>query len=163
MHTTSRRRWMPPLVWAAAIFWLSSQSRPLGRHWPALPSALAHVFEFAVLAALLRRALVTDRRPRRGTAALAFLLTALYAATDEVHQLFVPEREARPSEYGLDLLGASLGVAIAGARAARASGRLSDGEGKEPDVAEEAVLLSDDALSLDELQHGQKGDHHLQP
>ena len=117
------RRWPATLLWAAAIFWLSSQSRPLGRRWGTLPSALAHVFEFAVLAALLHRALGAG--PARGgrPAALAFALTALYAASDEVHQVFVPERTATPVEYGLDLLGASLGVVVSRRWAACAAKR----------------------------------------
>ena len=107
-----RLRWTATLLWGAAIFWLSSQSRPLGRRWPALPSALAHVFEFGVLAALLHRILSAGPARHRRPAALAFLLTALYAASDEAHQALVPERIASPAEYGLDLLGASLGLAV---------------------------------------------------
>jgi len=112
MRTNFSLRWPPALLWATAIFYLSSQSRPLGRRWPSLSSALAHVFEFAVLAALLHRALAADPRRRQRAAAPAFALTALYAASDEVHQLFVPERTASLAEYGLDLLGASLGVGL---------------------------------------------------
>ena len=105
-------RWPLALLWATAIFYLSSQSRPLGRRWPSLPSALAHVFEFAVLAALLHRALAADPRRRRRAVAPAFALAALYAASDEVHQLFVPERTASLAECGLDLLGTSLGLGL---------------------------------------------------
>jgi VanZ family protein len=112
MRTSFWLRWLLPLSWAAAIFYLSSQSRPLGRRWPSLPSALAHVFEFAVLAALLQRALATEPQRRQRAVTPAFLLSALYAASDEVHQLFVPERTASPAEYGLDLLGTSLGLGV---------------------------------------------------
>jgi VanZ family protein len=112
MRISFRLRWPPALLWATAIFYLSSQSRPLGRRWPSQPSALAHVFEFAVLAALLRRALATEPQRRQRAVAPALVLTALYAASDEVHQLLVPGRTASLSEYGLDLLGASLGVAV---------------------------------------------------
>ena len=112
MRTIFSCRWPAVLLWATAIFYLSSRSRPLGRHWPSRPSALAHVFEFAVLAALLHRALAADPRRRQRAVAPAFVLTALYAASDEVHQLFVSERTATPAEYGLDLLGASLGLAV---------------------------------------------------
>jgi len=112
MRTSFSLRWPPALLWATAIFYLSSQSRPLGRRWPSLPSALAHLFEFAVLAALLHRALAADPRRRQRAVAPAFVLTALYAASDEVHQVFVPERTATPTEYGLDLLGALLGLSV---------------------------------------------------
>ena len=112
MRTSFSLRWPPALLWATAIFYLSSQSRPLGRRWPSLPSALAHLFEFAVLAALLHRALAAEPRRRQRADAPAFVLTALYAASDEVHQVFVPERTATPTEYGLDLLGALLGLSV---------------------------------------------------
>jgi len=112
MRTSFSLRWPLALLWAAAIFYLSSQSRPLGRRWPSLPSALAHVFEFAVLAALLHRALAAEPQRRQRAVAPAFVLTALYAASDEVHQLFVPERTASLAEYGLDLLGTSLGLGV---------------------------------------------------
>jgi VanZ family protein len=112
MRTALRLRWLPAALWATAIFHLSSQSRPLGRRWPSLPSALAHVFEFGVLAALLQRALAAEPQRRQQGLAAAFFLTALYAASDEVHQLFVPERTASLSEYGLDLLGMSLGLGV---------------------------------------------------
>jgi VanZ family protein len=124
MRTSFSLRWPPALLWATAIFYLSSQSRPLGRHWPPLPSALAHVFEFAVLAALMQRALAADPRRRQRAVAPAFVLTALYAASDEVHQLFVPERTASLAEYGLDLLGTSLGLRVSQALA-RQPGRRS--------------------------------------
>jgi VanZ family protein len=112
MRTSFWLRWPPALLWATAIFYLSSQSRPLGRRWPSLPSALAHVFEFAMLAVLLHRALGTEPQRRQRAVAPAFILTALYAASDEVHQLFVPERTASLAEYGLDLLGTSLGLGV---------------------------------------------------
>ena len=112
MRTSFSLRWLPPLLWATAIFYLSSQSRPLGRRWPSRPSALAHVFEFAVLAALLHRALATEPQRRQRAIAPAFVLAALYAASDEVHQLSVPERTASLSEYRLDLLGTSLGLGL---------------------------------------------------
>jgi VanZ family protein len=70
------------------------------------------VFEFAVLTALLRRAPAAGSRRKRRTAARAFAIAALYAASDEVHQMFVPERTATPTEYALDLLGASLGLGL---------------------------------------------------
>jgi VanZ family protein len=119
-------RWALTLLWAAAIFFLSSQPRPLGRRWPPLPSALAHVFEFAVLAAFLHRALGAEPRRRRRSTALAFSLTALYAASDEVHQVFVPERIASAAEYGLDLLGTSLGLAVSHWLARRRPDQVSD-------------------------------------
>jgi VanZ family protein len=58
----------------------------------------AHVFEYSVLSLLLFRAV---RAPRKGWqlrwAATALILAALFAASDEIHQVFVPNRG--PSVY----------------------------------------------------------------
>lgn len=43
-------------------------------------------------------------------AMIAFIISALYAASDEFHQLFVPGRAGRVSDVLIDSLGALLGV-----------------------------------------------------
>lgn len=62
----------------------------------------AHVFEYSVLSALLFRAV---RGPGRGWqfrwAATALILATLFAASDEIHQVFVPGRG--PSIYDVML------------------------------------------------------------
>ncbi len=73
----------------------------------------AHLTEYAVLALLLWRAL---RKPRKGTAlpwhwseaGLALVLTAFYAASDELHQAFVPSRQASVWDVLLDSMGGAL-------------------------------------------------------
>lgn len=42
------------------------------------------------------------------------LLASFFAVTDEFHQLFVPGRHASPLDWGIDTVGAALGVWIAG-------------------------------------------------
>ena len=78
------RAWAPVVLWAALIFAFSSVpslSTGLGG-WDLLLRKIAHLTEYAVLGALLARALSRH-------VALAILLGGLYAATDEVHQHFV--------------------------------------------------------------------------
>src|SRR3712207_8090175 len=78
--------WAPVVLWAAMIFVLSSipdLNTGLGT-WDVLVRKLAHVAEYAVLGALLARALGRD--------VPAFALGSLYAVTDEVHQSFVDGR-----------------------------------------------------------------------
>ena len=88
----------------------------------------AHVTEYAILALLFWRALerTRDRReedsktaPRAclgplpwswRIAALAFVLAALYAITDEYHQSFVPSRTAQSVDVFIDAFGAALGL-----------------------------------------------------
>jgi hypothetical protein len=88
-HRTVRnavRAWAPVVVWAAVIFAFSSipsLGTGLGT-WDLVLRKLAHLTEYAILGALLVRALA---RP-----SLAILLGALYAASDELHQHFVRGR-----------------------------------------------------------------------
>ena len=74
-----------------------------------------HALEYAVLAWLLWRARrqPAPRDPRAWSWADArwtVLVAALYAATDEFHQAFVPSRDASVVDVLLDTAGASLGV-----------------------------------------------------
>ncbi|MBQ2251230.1 MAG: VanZ family protein, partial [Lachnospiraceae bacterium] len=39
---------------------------------------------------------------------LAFVMTALYAATDEIHQLFVPGRAGRVTDVLIDCIGVAV-------------------------------------------------------
>lgn len=76
-----------------------------------------HLAEYAVLALLLWRALrkpvPDDPRPWSWREARrALLLAVLYAATDELHQAFVPSRDAAVADVLLDALGAALGLVL---------------------------------------------------
>jgi VanZ family protein len=92
------------------IFFLSSQP-----HLPRYPHPLtdfllkkgAHLFEYAVLAILIHRA-VGDEGAR-----WALLIGGLYAASDEFHQSFVPGRNAELLDLTVDLLGVILGLYMA--------------------------------------------------
>jgi VanZ family protein len=97
--------WLPVVAWAALIFALSSVpslSTGLGT-WDLLLRKAAHVAEFAVLAALLARAL--------GSASwLAFTLAVAYAVSDEIHQHFVRGRNADALDVGIDTVGVIVGL-----------------------------------------------------
>jgi len=98
--------WAPVVVWAAVIFAFSSVpslSTELGT-WDTILRKLAHLAEYAILGALLCRALC---RP-----GLAILAAALYAVSDEVHQTFVEGRTGTPLDVGIDALGAAVGVLL---------------------------------------------------
>ena len=98
--------WLPVIVWAAVIFAFSSVpslSTELGT-WDTILRKLAHLAEYAILGALLCRAL---RRP-----GLAILAAILYAVSDEIHQTFVEGRVGAPLDVGIDALGAAVGVLL---------------------------------------------------
>ena len=98
--------WLPVVAWAAVIFMFSSipsLSSGLGT-WDTILRKGAHVTEYAVLGALLYRAL--GREP------LALAVGIAYAATDEVHQYFVRGRHASPVDVAIDAVGVALGMLI---------------------------------------------------
>jgi VanZ family protein len=75
----------------------------------------AHLTEYAVLALLLWRVLRRPAEPnvpawRWSHAGLALALAALYAATDEIHQTFVPSRQGSVWDVLLDTTGAAFGL-----------------------------------------------------
>lgn len=98
--------WIPVVLWAGVIFAISSVpslSTELGA-WDVLLRKLAHLFEYAVLGALLHRAV--RREP------LAVLLGSAYAVTDEVHQAFVRGRQGAPLDWLIDTVGVVAGVLL---------------------------------------------------
>ncbi len=117
-----RGAWLPVAGWCLLIFALSAF--PLRVDAGALPGGdkAAHVGEYAVLGFLLARALRATRPGLGGGAIVAgaVLLGALYGATDEFHQTFVPERSASLGDLAADAAGSFLG-ALARAVTSRAS------------------------------------------
>jgi len=100
------RLWLPVLAWAGLIFALSSVSdlgTGLGT-WDLVLRKIAHAAEFAVLGALLLRAL--------GRAWLSFAAGVLYAVSDEVHQSFVSGRQGSPVDVAIDAVGVACGVLL---------------------------------------------------
>jgi VanZ family protein len=100
------RLWAPVVLWAAVIFAFSSVpdlGTGLGT-WDLVLRKLAHAAEFAVLGALLLRALVVERA--------ALVLGIAYAASDELHQVFVPGRRGSVFDVLIDAVGVALGVAL---------------------------------------------------
>ena len=100
------RLWAPVALWAAVIFAFSSVpdlGTGLGT-WDLVLRKLAHAAEFAVLGALLLRAVASER--------LALALGIAYAVSDEVHQHFVPGRLGSPIDVAIDTAGVAIGVAL---------------------------------------------------
>jgi VanZ family protein len=98
-------RWLPVVLWAAIIFAFSavpSLSSGLGT-WDFVLRKLAHLSEYAILGALLARALP-------GLAALWAGIA--YAVTDELHQHFVPGRHAALLDVAIDATGVLAGILV---------------------------------------------------
>ncbi|MBA2462943.1 MAG: VanZ family protein [Actinobacteria bacterium] len=98
------RLWLPVAVWAALIFAFSSVP-DLGTGfgtWDLVLRKLAHTAEYALLGALLLRALRAELP--------AFLAGVAYAVSDELHQHFVPGRRGAPLDVLIDTIGVGLGI-----------------------------------------------------
>ena len=101
------RRWGPVVAWAAVIFAFSSiPSLGTGLEtWDFVLRKIAHATEFAILAALLVRAL-------RHTG-WAVAIAIAYAISDEIHQSFVSSRQGSPRDVGIDAVGVVVGALLA--------------------------------------------------
>ena len=136
--------WMPAFLWMALIFlgstdvlsaehtsrflvpflrWLDPQIT-----WATLNLAqtiirkLGHVTEYAILAALLWRALRSGTDWKSKTWILFVVVwigCAIFAASDEFHQSFVPSRTSSLHDVMIDICGALIGLAICIALASR--------------------------------------------
>lgn len=108
--------WLPVLLWMGVIFVASSRSSlpfVLNKTVDFATKKAGHVTEYGVLAFLLWRAISKER----GWAALpsfggAFVLSLLYAISDEFHQTFVPGRSGRLADVGSDVLGVILALGL---------------------------------------------------
>jgi VanZ family protein len=96
----------------AAIFYVSSLSSPPTPPGVAISDKVAHAFEYFVFGVLAFRAVAGGLRAQvTAPRAIATLVIAIgYAVTDEVHQRFVPERNAAVSDVVADAAGASLAL-----------------------------------------------------
>lgn len=101
--------WLPPFLLMGIIFLFSAQ--------PSLDSGLGaidfvgrkliHFAEYGLLCFLWWRLLRTGADPGRA-AVVAFLLSSLFAASDEFHQSFVEGRSATAVDWAIDSAGAAL-------------------------------------------------------
>ncbi len=71
---------------------------------------VAHVFEYAILAILIGKAILSGRRLSARDAINIFLFSISYAMFDEFHQNMVPERSFQFLDLGLDVVGTLLGI-----------------------------------------------------
>jgi len=102
-------RWLDPQISWDTINRLHMVSRKLG-----------HITEYGILAALFWRALrslANLQKPILST--LVLCGCAVFAASDELHQSFVPGRTASGGDVLIDILGAFIGVIICALVASR--------------------------------------------
>ena len=126
------RYWLPPLLWTCVILLASSDAFSAANSGPLLQTIVttilghalpedqfhvlhfvlrkaSHLTEYAILGALLFRALRADgQRWNVRWSAAAVAIAAAVASVDELHQTFVPSRTGAFSDVLLDTAGATL-------------------------------------------------------
>lgn len=96
--------WLDPQISSAAINSIQIVIRKLG-----------HLTEYAILATLIWRALRSAENWKRSTLILftvSLIGCAVFAASDEFHQSFVPSRTSSVNDVMIDIFGAGIALAI---------------------------------------------------
>lgn len=142
MNKTKIYNWIPVILWMIIIFMFSAQPASdsnhlsvgfteaiidaLGKVLPInieistvnnivgklnhLIRKLAHFTVYMILGVLVSRALIRSKIAK--VFLISFLICALYAASDEFHQLFVPGRGGQLKDVLIDSGGAVFGIAV---------------------------------------------------
>ncbi len=99
------------VFYAGMIFLLSSMRRVPMPPGPWYTSFILHFVEYLGFGFLLLAAL-RSRRVQRNPLALAVLIAVAYAASDELHQYFVPGRCPDVWDFIFDSMGSAAGTVI---------------------------------------------------
>ena len=105
--------WMLLVCYSSAIFFMSSRGVPkVARSNVLHLDKVEHFLAYALWSWICSSALTLSwpRSAWRRTFFLAGTLGALYGATDELHQWFVPERESDLADLAADVMGALAGA-----------------------------------------------------
>ncbi len=123
--------WCLVVLWAAAIFFMSAHTGSdlstgffgTVKQWAGsvlsnvfglqgdVFSSICHFLEYLVLGVLLSNAL--GRRLSKGKIFLiAVVIASAYGVSDEIHQIFVPDRVCDPADWATDTAGAAVGAAF---------------------------------------------------
>ena len=106
--------WLPVIIYCLLIFIQSSYPSP--ESIPALPylDKILHFVAYAILGVLFFRAYRTQRSKENinMVIVLSILSSSLYGLSDEVHQYFVPYRDAEIMDFFADVAGSICGVYI---------------------------------------------------
>lgn len=118
--------------WMAVIFLLSSEGhdassgrsdaivetlRLAGITWQTdlltfITRKVAHIVAYFVLGALALNVVSQHKLPARATLGVSATIVALYAISDEVHQLFVPGRSGELRDVAIDTVAGIVGAGV---------------------------------------------------
>ncbi len=108
-------RWGPALVVMALIFFASGTpgtDLPTFGFMDLFVKKGGHMLGYGLLAAAYLRGLTGTAKAGRRTVLLAIIMAAIYAATDEFHQSFIPGRSPSAGDVGVDTIGAIVGAPL---------------------------------------------------
>jgi VanZ family protein len=104
--------------WAAVVVWIAIQLTLTSLPGAAIPVSVNHPFDwighfslYGGLGALIARAGWLSGWPRRRLL-IAAVIISLGAALDELHQLFIPGRDAEFFDWVADTVGAIAGLSV---------------------------------------------------
>jgi len=104
--------WLATAGYMALIYFLSSRHLQIPSQLPEYFDKLAHVLLYMPLAFLFFRAMKRSGF-HKYVFFISFLLAGVYGITDEVHQSFVPGRDAAPADVVADFIGSIIGSYLA--------------------------------------------------
>ncbi|MCR8629798.1 VanZ family protein [Paenibacillus radicis (ex Xue et al. 2023)] len=112
--------WIIALAWCVMIFCItaspaatSENTSWIVKNLTSAPPAIVNILDFIIrkmahvsLFGLLALFLFLANQKRKRALAIAWVLTTLYGATDEFHQIFTPGRTPAITDVGIDSFGA---------------------------------------------------------
>ena len=93
--------------------WQVEEQQEFAENWDHPVRKCAHMTEYAILGFFLVGARYDGREKCRRVVGRSLGIAALYAATDEIHQYFVPGRACMFTDVCIDSVGALLGILFA--------------------------------------------------
>ena len=93
--------------------WTEEEQQAFAEEWDHPVRKCAHMTEYAILGFFLVGARYDGREKCGRVVGRSLGIAALYAATDEIHQYFVPGRACMFTDVCIDSVGALLGVLFA--------------------------------------------------
>jgi VanZ family protein len=105
------RRWLPPLLWAGVILFITSVP---GKYVPPQLGPyhkLVHFTMYGLFGLLLTRDIAQKAGGWRAVL-LAVVIASAFGAADEWHQLFIPGRSGKVADWRVDTIGAVTGALL---------------------------------------------------
>ena len=106
------RYWLPPFLYAAFIFFLSSLPGKKFLYPFSSADKVIHLVEYAILGYLVARAFGYNLYKKKVLFLRAFSVCLLFGISDEFHQWFVPYRVLSVMDMLADVTGSFLGIGI---------------------------------------------------